>query len=169
MQKIVKSTLFLTGLFLSIPWPAQAAVDSVLAAKIQRMSRLAIEEEKKPAAISEVDKYVIENASADLDNMKLRLDYMQSTMEYYATFKKSIFVKAMVKGQEEVARACCPLKPVRVLDNQRWYFKGKGKKQKGKGLSGARESKRERKAKKRLEKGASQSPGQNKKNKNKAD
>lgn len=132
MQKIIFWTLLLLSPF------SQAAVDPVIIEKVKQMTRAAVAEEKKSAVQNIRDAYLMEVVGQRLDNMLLRLSTMQNSLAYFSRMKRKLTIDVMDKITPEVARACCPLNPG-ALQGERWYFRGKGNKLKGKGLSGLRD------------------------------
>ncbi len=140
MQKVI-------GLALILLSPvSQASVDPAIVAKIKGMTRTVVAQERKAFKNSK-DAFLMEVAGQRFDNMLLRLGNMQASLAYFSRMKRKLTIDVMDRLTPEVARACCPLNPG-ALQGQRWYFKGKGNKMKGKGLSGLRDKEKKDKEKK---------------------
>lgn len=119
---------------------AFAEIDAVMAEKVKQMTREVLNEERQKLAANSRDALIMQTAGVRLDNMLLRLSTMENALAYYSRIKRKLTIDIMDRMTPEVARACCPLNPG-ALQGQRWYFRNKGNKFKGKGLSGARDKK----------------------------
>lgn len=134
--------------FVFCPWivgvllvgtPVFAAVDPAMAANIRKLAASAVSAEYQ-GQMQEKNAAFLKDASSQLENFVLRMNTMESSLLYFNRIKKRMFATSMIKYQEEVARACCPLKSARILDNKRWFFLGRGRGSKLKALTGQRKS-----------------------------
>lgn len=143
MQKVgrVSSLLMLFSISLVVSAGAEAAApDPAVAKKIQELSRKIVAEQRKVQQSTSKEAYLLEVMPQRLPNLLLRIETMENSLQYYSRMKRKLTMDVMDKLTPDVARACCPLNP-NALQGHRWYFKNKGNKLKGKGLSGLREGK----------------------------
>ncbi len=155
MQKIkfIASYFILAGLatWLNMSW---AVAEKPTAEKIKQLVAEAVSQEKKIAAENSREAKIVKNAGQKLDGMMIRLNTIENSLSYFSRFKKTLQIQAMKKGQDEIARACCPLRP-RALEGQTsWMFKGRGNKLKGKTISGLGKDKSGKKGGRARKKGA---------------
>lgn len=129
MQKIIFTTVLLG--ILSGHLAVAKPVDPAVASKIKLLTSQAVEQERRSQNENTRQALIIASAGQKLDSMLIRMNTIAFSLQYYNRFKKKIFDDAMLKGQDEVARACCPLNP-RALKDQIWYANDKSGKRKKK-------------------------------------
>lgn len=150
MQKIAYFFLMMA------PCLVSANVDPVMREKIKQMTSEVLAQERQKVVAQSRDAQILANVGPRLDNMFLRLSTMENSLAYYSRIKRKLTMDIMDRMTPEVARACCPLNPT-ALQGQRWYFRNKGNKFKGKGLSGLRDKEKKDKGRKNRKRGRGQS------------
>ncbi len=124
MQKI--NGLLAIGIVLLISWDSRAAAPSKeMLAKIQAMTKAEVNQQLgSPGGESPLGGM---SMSKKIESLEDRVKNVNRTAAYYSNYKKKKYRAQMVSFQGEIARACCPLKPATILDNQPWMRSGNAK------------------------------------------
>jgi hypothetical protein len=76
------------------------------------------------------------NLEDSIKSLSFRLTTLIKSVGQYSSVKQREYNNLMKRSQDEVARACCPLKSSNFLEGVNWYGAGAGMKRGLKALSG---------------------------------